>query len=467
MLETGASLAFRDQNGNTALHRAVQRGNTDIVRLLLQAGADKMAKGFGDATPLIMAAACGYKELVQLLVDEGTDISAIDGEGYNVLHAAAQNGYPDLVRFLLECEGADIASGAGTGVATPLQVAARAGWVDVVKLLLEKGASTADKGPHGFTALHSAASRGKAEVVKLLLDYGADSRIRTEGLSTALTLAATDGHRKVVKLLLDRGADIMEKGPHGYTALHLAAEEGHHDVVQLLLQRGADITATENEGSTALHLATAAGCLEVVDLLIGWGEGTAVRDSGIDEFQTLPIDHTTTGKEDSLVIEKNSKIVDPMTMGAGTLNMPEQRDQAVIVEGSMTKMEQEARPTLGEERTAEGRSIQNEYEVEISEVVESPLPKREGGTVEEGLFQESRVNTSSNERPTIPEGERDAIEEERLEPEREGNSRAHVQSKLEEALPGINIAESRGKLGKFRMSGRRSRSDKKSRCVIS
>jgi hypothetical protein len=427
-----------------------------------------MAKGFGDATPLIMAAACGYKELVQLLVDEGTDISAIDGKGYTVLHAAAQNGYPDLVRFLLEREGVDIASGTGTGVATPLQVAAREGWIDVVKLLLEKGASITDKGPRGFTVLHSEASRGKAEVVKLLLDHGADCRVRTDALSTALTLAATNGHGKVVKLLLDRGADIMETGPHGYTALHLAAEEGHRDVVQLLLQRGADITATENEGSTALHLATAAGCLEVVDLLVGWGEGTAIQESGIDKFQNLPIDYTTTGKGDSLILDTGPKILDPTVRVVGTLDMPRQGDKAAIMEEPMADIEQEGKPRLPEEeRTAERGSIQNQYEVDSSEVGEPPLPKGEEATAEGVLLQDSRVGTSSKEGPTPPGGGRNNVEEERPEPENEENSRVHVQPKLEEAASGINIAESRGKLGKLRIGRRRSRSDKKSRCVIS
>jgi ankyrin repeat protein len=81
-----------------------------------------------------------------------------------------------------------------------------------------------------------ASEKGHVEVVKLLLDRGAE--IDKQTFFTALHLASYNGYVEVVKLLLDRGAEI-DKQTFGGTALHLASQNGHVEVVRILLQKGA------------------------------------------------------------------------------------------------------------------------------------------------------------------------------------------------------------------------------------
>ena len=127
-----------------------------------------------------------------------------------------------------------------------LDEASRNGDTKLVKELLDK----ANKG--GYTALQLASMRGHTEVVKLLLDRGASVDEKGEDGDTALMRASYGGHTEVVKLLLDRGASVDEKDTDGNTALMLASQNSHTEVVKLLLDRGASLTEKNNDGDTAL-----------------------------------------------------------------------------------------------------------------------------------------------------------------------------------------------------------------------
>uniref|UniRef100_A0A061RY16 Achain crystal structure of engineered northeast structural genomics consortium target n=1 Tax=Tetraselmis sp. GSL018 TaxID=582737 RepID=A0A061RY16_9CHLO len=80
ILETG-QVDARDSEGCTALHFAADRGNREMVQLLLRHGADPNAADVDGATPLHYAALCGNKEVCVLLMEGGADASARDGSG--------------------------------------------------------------------------------------------------------------------------------------------------------------------------------------------------------------------------------------------------------------------------------------------------------------------------------------------------------------------------------------------------
>ncbi|KAJ5647935.1 ankyrin repeat-containing protein [Penicillium lividum] len=173
---------------------------------------------------------------------------------------------------------------------TPLHIASREGFVEVVKLLLhhkslQKPAKFEAATSHfGETALHLASENGHLDVVKVLLDRKTSDNLatieaRTNYGETALHLASESGHADVVKVLLDRmtldnPADIEAKNERGETALHLASQKGNLEVVKLLLHhkalhRPANIEATtSSSGETALHLASKKGNVDVVKLLL-------------------------------------------------------------------------------------------------------------------------------------------------------------------------------------------------------
>lgn len=156
MLERGADVNAKDNEGETALRLAVTSGKTDVVKLLIEKGADVNAISedvlFG-GTALMLAAVFGNMNMVQTLLDNGADVNAEDKNGITALMNAAFNGYLGIVRVLIE-RGADVNS--NEYGRTALIQAADRGHADVVRLLVEKGADVNARSKDGMTALMTA-----------------------------------------------------------------------------------------------------------------------------------------------------------------------------------------------------------------------------------------------------------------------------------------------------------------------
>lgn len=126
---------------------------------------------------------------------------------------------------------------------TPLNCAIKTNRMEIVKLLLAKGADANQLEPFGHTQLMAAAEQS-TEMVRLLLDKGVDVNCRGAGWfagRTALMSAAGAGKTDVVKLLLDRGAEINARSHYGWTALTVAAAHEQRAVAKLLISKGADV----------------------------------------------------------------------------------------------------------------------------------------------------------------------------------------------------------------------------------
>ncbi|WP_327706707.1 ankyrin repeat domain-containing protein [Streptomyces decoyicus] len=142
---------------------------------------------------------------------------------------------------------------------TPLYLAAVSGKTDIVRLLLEAGATPDAESRGEGTAglpLCAAACWDHSGVVHELLAHGADpDRREDDGTSyTPLMWAATGGHQRTAELLLEARAD-PDAGCRGRTPLMTAAERGSIAVVRALLRHGADPHLTDEQGRTAWHLA--------------------------------------------------------------------------------------------------------------------------------------------------------------------------------------------------------------------
>jgi ankyrin repeat protein len=134
--------------------------------------------------------------------------------------------------------------------------------LDVVRLLLERGAEIDKENEYGGTALNYAVRSGHEEMVSMLLNSGADISRRGCWRQTVLMHASEYGHVVVVRLLLGSkgGRDLLghvldERTEGGRTALWCACLEGHADVVRALLLAGADHTIADNDDTTPLQIA--------------------------------------------------------------------------------------------------------------------------------------------------------------------------------------------------------------------
>jgi hypothetical protein len=99
---------------------------------------------------------------------------------------------------------------------------------------------------YGRTALHDASVNDHLQVVKLLLQRGADVRVMNQFGDTSLHEAGRWGHLEVVRLLLDNQADMSMTNQHGWTPLHFAAAYSQLEVARVLLEAGADVKAKDN-----------------------------------------------------------------------------------------------------------------------------------------------------------------------------------------------------------------------------
>ncbi|MEA2196345.1 MAG: hypothetical protein QOJ25_396 [Solirubrobacteraceae bacterium] len=165
LLEDGVDPDSADEDGYSALEAACDASTAPIVRSLLDAGADVDAGSAGN-TPLMRAAAHGSTEIVEMLLAAGADIHAVcDAPGPDTaLASAATFGHIEIVRRLLQLGALPDGGDPDT---TPLMVAAEEGNLELVKLLLDAGADPFVT-QEGQTPLDSARTSGHDEVVALL-----------------------------------------------------------------------------------------------------------------------------------------------------------------------------------------------------------------------------------------------------------------------------------------------------------
>ena len=144
----------------------------DVLRYLVEQGADKDCCDVRGTTPLLTAAHNGHLRMVRYLVEIGADMNMADEDGFSPLNKAAENGHLDVVRHLVE-QGADMENAENDD--TALISASYGGDVEVVRYLLDQGANRDKAGDaDGHTPLHCAAQQGHLETAKLLMVYGAD-----------------------------------------------------------------------------------------------------------------------------------------------------------------------------------------------------------------------------------------------------------------------------------------------------
>jgi ankyrin repeat protein len=121
------------------------------------------------------------------------------------------------------------------------------------------------------SALYSAAAYDRVEIVHLLLRRGANPNITTDDQQTPLQLAAYFGSTEVVEMLIAAGADVnTAETANGHTALVAAARNGHTEVIRMLLDAGADRSVRIKDGRVAYQVARQYGHLEAANLLLSY-----------------------------------------------------------------------------------------------------------------------------------------------------------------------------------------------------
>ncbi|KUF88466.1 Transcription initiation factor TFIID subunit 5 [Phytophthora nicotianae] len=139
LLVSGVDVDLRRSDGSTALHLAIASQHARAAKLLLDFDADAAVATNAGVTPLLLAAENGLSKLIKLLVKVAPQsVRTASKDGSNVLSFAAQAGQVETVKMFLDAGvPVDLSNGVGR---TPLMYAAGKDRVDVLKLLLAKGA---------------------------------------------------------------------------------------------------------------------------------------------------------------------------------------------------------------------------------------------------------------------------------------------------------------------------------------
>ena len=268
--------------GLTALLYAARDGCYDCVEALIAKGADVNLPTPEGVTPLMIALDNDNNDIAKLLLDQGANPGVWDWYGRTALYIAVDRkagGSNDSVRVVIDPRRSS-----------------RASAMDVIKALLAAGV---DPNPElrmrrptrggyagrfsdplfdvGATPLLRATIANDTEVVRALLDKGASPNIHAMGVTPFLAAAGVGGGQRggpstaLLDLFLQHGADVnaqvtgtktysmrISRSPstnEGTTALHAAAQAGRTDLVRYLLEKGANPEMVDSNGRKAIDLA--------------------------------------------------------------------------------------------------------------------------------------------------------------------------------------------------------------------
>jgi ankyrin repeat protein len=249
MLATNPGLANQKDSGfgRTPLHWAARGVHLDMLKLLLDKGADPNLRDNSKITPLHSVSARGHREAAELLLGSGADVNAVDEFGKTPLAYAITGGHKQLADFLVS-----------------------------------KGGTVPIKGEAGRRLFHDSASQRDKALVEWMIIRGVDVSTQNGNGGNLLHSLSEGGLAQWMGRLIEKGWDVNAKDRYGFTPLHYAAKNGHQDVAEFLLQNKADINAVNLAGERPIHLARRAGKKDLAEMLIGRG-----ADPGPPDFPIL------------------------------------------------------------------------------------------------------------------------------------------------------------------------------------
>ena len=279
----------------TPLHFAVRAGRLDVINILLDRGADPNASGTGSfisKTPLeevfegFVLRGKQRLDVVKLLLAHGANPNTSGGGATPLLRAILCLGFQDeepvdVVELLLD-HGANPNTAVGDDI--PLLCAVKNSYVEIVKLLLKRGANINAQNEFGYTALHQAVSR---------------------------YFSKFEQPTRLIRLLLARGAYVNESDSYRGLPLGIAVEEGYLDFVKLLLKAGAD-PCWQRNGETPLDLAHKKGDRKIVRVIERYIKNEQKKRTALVQAAFDQDKHNTSPlallPDDHRVLKKNSRI---------------------------------------------------------------------------------------------------------------------------------------------------------------
>ncbi|KAK7485776.1 hypothetical protein BaRGS_00022957 [Batillaria attramentaria] len=220
LVENGAKLNELDRDGDTPLLAGMKFDS--VAEYLIKKGCDVTIANFNGQTAGHKAALFGHAQILRLLIERGADMNAMDNDGDTPLHDAISQGRTAAAEVLLGWPKLDIRRKNKKGFSI-IHFAAIKGEPSITELLLNKDTTLVNEQKEdGFTALHVAAINNHTDVMRVLLEKGkAQVDVRTQKKQTALHVAAEQAYMDAVQILIKHGADVNAKDCDGDRPLHI------------------------------------------------------------------------------------------------------------------------------------------------------------------------------------------------------------------------------------------------------
>ncbi len=256
------------------LERAVMKRNLFLVKLLLEGSADANypLKSNDNYTPLYSAACNGDIDIVKLLVEAGANVNCVWGNNW-ALDGAARSGHAEVYNYLYPLTKPKLQEGTEESLLLSIRIKLREelanpqtnalttvvseGNLCKVKEIISNGADINDRDADGLTALIKASARGNLSIIQELLALGANPNVTSDDGDIALIGAIGESSERlqICSNLIKFGADVNAQNNDGKTALMAAANLGSTGCIKLLLKMNADINLRDIEGRSALDYA--------------------------------------------------------------------------------------------------------------------------------------------------------------------------------------------------------------------
>ena len=196
------------------IHDAIMNGNIDEVQWQLDAGVDVNEESSKGLTPLHYAASAGHNDIVELLIERGANVNATDsGKGATPLDYAHWGDHEEVIETLNahNAQREHEKGGKGIGQSSLIHDAALDGDIDEVQRQLDAGVDPNLKSSKGATPLFYAVYGGHLEIVELLITRGADVNAVYLNGNSVLDQAHNYDDQEMVELLEAHGAEVADK----------------------------------------------------------------------------------------------------------------------------------------------------------------------------------------------------------------------------------------------------------------
>ncbi|XP_067674104.1 ankyrin-2-like [Haliotis asinina] len=279
LLENGANtvpdVSAIKQKDN-CLHLACVKGETEVVRILLdQGGMEVEVIGQSGRTPLMYACRHGWLATAKELVARNAKVNVRDDGNMNCLHLTAIKGNIPVAEWLLGLNVGLTVDCVNAEGRTPLMLAMKYGHTEMADFLMGKGANIAITDGMKTTCLHMAARSGIWHLVEMCLE-NSDVNALTDSDWTPVMAACKGGQADLVKELVQRGANVNLGGG----CLYVACTENSLDLIKYLVSHCQDIDINKRgpKMRTAVMTACFHGNIEIVDYLQSCGADMTCKD---------------------------------------------------------------------------------------------------------------------------------------------------------------------------------------------